>query len=589
MMSIARDHPRLWLRLGRWGSTLAIALALALCLAQVARATGQPGAVGPGFDPVAALASAADEPARQQVARDILKRFASDASLRVAPDWLLEEPAQALRLLGATAESQADAEALAAALVRGLKNGGAEEVAWNFEAMSADARPASLSILSRSVEPASCQALIAWLESASNGQRRAIAQALIAMTGREDLGVAPQAWRQWFARHQHLPALAWRATLSEGVRQRAERLASRERDLVTRLTEASRRLYAALPPAERPALLAAMLADAEPSIRLAATDLLLRELERGIAPTPEVSTALTALLEDPQAPIRQAAAVLVDRIVPEGSAARLSVALRKETDPDVAAVMLRAYRRAPDAAAIDAVLRWLEHGEPTRTGAMRAVLSLLESGFTPTPEQAARILATIDPDQPATLPPSGVMVLARLGGQPGLDAARALLFDERAELRRAAADALAVVPGSVEDLLAAAEADPALLQRAADAVARHKPWATLLRRVATLELGTPTDASAAEPLPITAGLARFMPMPERLAAAQEMARRPLAVRAILGQPQREAFVDGPAGDHAYARARSLLGLPAPEPTATGEPAEARAAEPGDPLDEQPGG
>lgn len=520
----------------------------------------------PAFDPVAALASAADEAARGQAAREVLRQFASDASLSVGRPWFAEEPAASLRLLSAAAEGQADAEALASALVRSLRISGENgDSQWSFDGMSNDARSACLSILSRSLEPASCEALVAWLEASTNGQRHAVAQSLVAMTGREDLGTSTEAWREWLTRHKHLPALAWRTMLAQGVRSRAERLAMRERDLLARLTESARRLYAALPPAERPAVLASMLADAEPSVRLLATDLLLRDLERGVMPSPEVAAALTALLEDSQAQIRQAAAVLVDRIVPEGSAARLSVALRKETEPEVAAVMLRAFRRAPDAAAIDAVLRWLEYGEPTRVGAMRAVQGLIESGFTPTPDQTERILAVANPSQSSASIPSGVAVLAHLGGERGVSIVRSLLFADRAEIRRAAADALASSPEHVDDLLAAAEADPTLLQRAADAVARHKPWAPLLRRVATLELRTATDATAQEPLPITSTLARFMPIGERLAAAQELARRPLAVRAILGQPTREMFIEGSAGDRAHVQARSLLGLSEPKP------------------------
>ncbi|UYV11380.1 MAG: hypothetical protein NCW75_08695 [Phycisphaera sp.] len=527
----------------------------------------------PASDPIAVLASAADEPARLQAAREVLKRFATDSGLSVARSWFAEEPAASLRLLDATAEEQSDAEALAGALVRTLRVDGENgDARWSFDGISSDARSACQRILSRSLEPASCEALIAWLEASTNGQRRAVAQALMAMTGREDLAASPEAWRQWFARHQHLPPLAWRTMLADGVRARAERLAERERELLARLTDSSRRLYAALPASERPAVLASMLADAEPAVRLLATDLLLRDLERGVLPSPEVAAALIALLEDPQAQIRQAAAVLVDRIVPAGSAPRLSVALRKETEPEVAAVMLRAFRRSPDAAAIDAVLRWLEHGEPTRTGAMRAVQSLVNTGFTPTPDQTERILAIANADESTAWVPSGVAVLAQLGKEQGRTTVRSLLFSDRAEIRRAAADALAALPQHVEDLLVAAEADPALLQYAADAIARHKPWAPLLRRVALLELSTPTDGTALEPLPITSALARFMPVGERLAAAQELARRPLAVRAILGQPTRKMFVEGPAGDRAFAQARSLLGLPEPKSEPTPETA-----------------
>ncbi|MEQ8315862.1 MAG: hypothetical protein RIE77_08290 [Phycisphaerales bacterium] len=547
----------------------------------------------PAFDPVAILLAAEGDDARRQVARGLLQRFTSDASLAMPDAWLLEQPAASLRLLGDVAATQEDFDAVAAGIVRAMRIGGGNNGAGirSLDVGSADARAACLTMLARSNDPAAAELLVSWLESASARDRGPIVASLVAMTGRADLGDAPDAWRQWLTRHRHLPPIAWRALLARGLRERAESLDQRERDLLRTLVETTRRLYAALPATNRPAALARMLQDAEPAIRLAATDILLRELERGVMPSSEVSTAVVALLDDPQASIRQAAAVLVDRIVPEGSAVRLSVALRQEQDPDVAAVMLRAFRRSPDATAIDAVLRWLEHGEPTRVAAMRAILSLLEAGFQPNESQRGRVLAQLDPQQSASLTPAGVQVLARLGGRPGLEIVRSLLFSARPEIRRAASEALLSSEEFVDDLLVAAEADPALLQRAADAIAMHKPWAGPLRRVATLEARSTVDASASEPLPITASLARLLSMQERLAAAQTLAGHPTAIRAVLGAPSRPAFVDGPAGDRDFARARFLLGLPEPEPEpqpeavevpqdATAEQDEPAAAPPG---------
>lgn len=539
-------------------------------------------------DPFRALAQAADEAARRVAARAALRSLA-EAAAPTAAAWLAEEPATTLRLLAGAAETQADAEALAGAVVRALRQGDNGEAQWAFEPLTPDARAAALGVLARSQEAVSCQVLVAWLEQTPSAQRGPIAAALSTMTGRDDLAASPQAWRQWLGRHQHLPPLAWRGLLAEGLRQRAERLAQRERDLVARLAEGTRRYYAALPQAERPAAMTLLLADAEPAVRLLATDLLLRDLERGLAPGPETAAALVGLLDDPQAPLRQAAAVLIDRIVPAGSAARLSVALRREVEPEVATVMLRAYRRAPDPAAVDALLRWLEHGEPTFLPAVRAILSLLETGYTPSDDQRDRVRAALEPRDPALVQPAEVLVRVRLAGQGGPQTARAWLASDRPEIRRAAAEALSAFAEGVDDVLTAAADDPAMLQRAADAVARHKPWAPYLRRIARLEMNLPPDPAAAQPLPITASLAAFVPIGERLAAAQELARSPLAVRAILGQPQREQFPPGPTGDRAYARARSLLGLPAPEPPATTqEPAGTQEPDgPQEPVD--PGG
>ncbi len=519
------------------------------------------------FDVAGALSAAEGEESRRQVARGLIQRFATDASLAVPEVWLAEEPAASLRLIGHVAANQDESEAIAAAIVRAMRvtrQGNGTSIR-SLDTISNDARTSCVSILSKSNDAAAAEVLVSWLESALPSQRASIVAALVAMTGRVDLGESPEAWSQWLTRHRHLPPIEWRALLARGLRERSQQLDQRERDLLRSLVETTRRLYAALPGDDRPTTLARMLKDAEPAIRLAATEILLRELERGVQPSSEVASAVVGLLDDSQASIRQAAAVLVDRIVPEGSAARLSVALRREQDPDVAAVMLRAFRRSPDATAIDAVLRWLEHGEPTRVAAMRALLSLLDTGFVPTEAQRSRMLAQVDPQQTASLTPASVQLIARLGGESGLDLVRSMLFEARPEIRRAAADALSSRAQFVDDLLLAAETDPQLLMRAADAVATHKPWAAPLRRVARLESRLPLNAQASDPLPITSSLARVLPMSERLAAAQMLSGHPIAIRAILGTPAREQFADGAAGDRDFARVKFLLDLPEPKP------------------------
>lgn len=559
-----------WWFLIRLGTLLVVITTLAVVAPRPALATVQnepeteTGTSRP-VDPMLVFSLAGDDPSRREAGRAVLRLLTEPSPPPAPAAWLSEDPAASLRFLVGMAESQAEIEALAGALIRALRTGENGEARWVFESLTADARSATLGVLARSQEAAACQVLVAWLEAAPAAQRQPIAASLHAMTGRDDLAASPQAWRQWLGRHQHLPPLAWRGLLAEGLHRRAERLALRERDLVARLVESTRRFYTSLAPADRSGAMASLLADTEPAVRLLATDLLLRDLERGISPGPEATVALSNLLNDPLPSIRQASALLIDRIVPEGSAARLSVALRRETEPEVATVMLRAYRRAPDPAAIDALLRWLEHGEPTSAPAMRALLALLETGYTPSDDQRDRVLAAILPHDASTILPSAVHVLARLGGMEGQMIVRELLDTSRAEVRRAAADAVLVFPDAVEDLLAAAEQDSSLLQRAADAVARHRPWALYLRQIAKLEMAQPADAASDQALPITASLATFLPVGERLAAAQALARIPLAVRAILGQPQREQYPAGPQGDRAFARALSLLGLPTPAP------------------------
>ncbi|NRA58403.1 MAG: hypothetical protein HRU13_09860 [Phycisphaerales bacterium] len=513
------------------------------------------------IDPVAALASAADVPARRQVASAFVRSLIENSDATLPRDWLVEQPAQALRLMLETADSQQQIEGLAAALRRTLRDQSAGAAgALEVGGVSADARLASLDLLARSLEPASCELLVDWLAVAPPRERGSVSQALVRMTGRDDLGASEVDWREWLNSHRHLPPLAWRALLLDGVRDRAVALERRQRDLLLRLGESARRMHSALAVEQRSAYLVSLLTDAEPLLRSVGTDLVLRELERGVSPSPEVAAAVVGLLDDASPSLRQAAALLVDRIVPEGSSARLTMALRRETEPEVAAVMLRAFRRSPDSAAIDAVLRWREFGSPTAEDTLRAIVSLLDAGFEPTPAQRDRILATIDIEAPSMLSAAAVPVLDRLAGDEGRSAVVDLLRSDRGNLRRAAARVLEPYPWAVETLVGASESDTALLQRAADAIARHGPSAARLGRIALLESRVP-PAPGAESLPITRTLARFTALGDRLAAAQELSGQSELVRAILGDPERDDFEPGPVGDAAYARSRALRGLP----------------------------
>ncbi|MEQ8845727.1 MAG: hypothetical protein RIB58_12820 [Phycisphaerales bacterium] len=535
------------------------------------------GAADP-YDPIAALAAAGDEAARRQVARDFLRRISADASLALPRPWL--ESGSVLALMLESAEGRDEVESLVLAVLRALRppNGDGQPT-WDLRGLNAESRVRIVEVVSRSHTPAAVEALVEWMDQAEPSARGVIAQGLVTMTGREDLGQSASNWRAWLGRNRHLTPLAWRTMLVEGQRQRAERLAQRERELVARLTDATRRLYAASPAEQRPAVLASLLGDAEPALRTMGIEFVLRELERGVTPDPQVGAAVVSLLEDVRPSIRQSAAVLVDRIVPDGSAARLTVALRRETEPEVAAVMLRAFRRAPDASAIDAVLGWMEFGPPTSADALRAVAALLAGGFEPIDAQRGRILAHLDALDASTMPIAAVGVVLRLDEDRGAARVRAWLKAERVDLRRAAADALAAHPWAVEDLLEAARTDSVVLRHAADAVARHGPTAAGLGRIAQAELAQVGPDNPADALPETATLASFTPWAERIAAAHELRSEPLAVRAIVGDVERDAFDDGPAGERLYAAARRLLGLPtqpAPVEGSAGESAIADA-------------
>ncbi len=384
--------------------------------------------------------------------------------------------------------------------------------------------------------------------------RDAAFAALMRLTGRTEFGKDPEAWRTWFADVEWRSEAEWLRILNEGLAQGLDR-AARERDRwITRTVEAERKAYVeGTQPAARAALLASFLRDDLAPLRRLGVDLLNRELANARAIDESVSLAALGLLRDPHPDLRQAGAELASILNPPGAAAALTSALLTENDPGVAAALLRSAAASPAASVRPVVMRWLSTPGPAQRPAMDAAAALIDRSLVDPDEVRPALLAALRAIDPAELPGSGLRMLSSLGTDEDRLAVATQLTAPTPARRMQAAEALAIHPDYLPQLIAAAADDPALYQVACRAIAAHN--ATINGYLAALPLPAVNDNARREGL---LAIVERMDRRDLLTAArrtENLALREMVLSRLTSVPLR------PPAD--------ATGIVGPEPTVIG--------------------
>ena len=208
--------------------------------------------------------------------------------------------------------------------------------------------------------------------------RAAAFASLIEMTGRDDLGSDPAAWREWLDRAAGLNEARWKDMLAEGIWRGAHRLAGERAGLVERMQDGYRRLYLTLPTNpgdERTKLTVQLLQSPLPELRGLAVEILNRELAAGNAVNSAVTDAAVALPPAPEPGLRAAAGRLLVQLGPADPGPLFARALDAESDPDVATSLLAGIARWPTSQAKEPVFRWLDRDPAPLRGAADAALA----------------------------------------------------------------------------------------------------------------------------------------------------------------------------------------------------------------------
>jgi hypothetical protein len=342
--------------------------------------------------------------------------------------------------------------------------------------------------------PDAAQVLIGLLSlQQSETIRAAAGQALISMSGRDDLGADRLAWQRWFNENRDLDEVEWKDMLARGVWKRHQMLAADREELHIRVSDGYRRLYLALPNegAERPRLLVQMLSDRTATLRDLGLDILWREISAGKTIDSTVVDAAMQLLLAPDPQIRARAAVLVTQFAPPDVAAQVSAALERETSAEAAASLLIAVSRWPTATAIEPALRWLEQSPTEFPAAIDALQSMHARGLLTNPDYLRRAATALRSIPTSSLTPNACRLLAVIGNEDDRRRIAELLAGPSSSARSAAADALAVHPEFLEPILAAAMYDSALFNTAVRAVMQSRPTAAGFAAIKALPARTP--------------------------------------------------------------------------------------------------
>jgi len=313
-------------------------------------------------------------------------------------------------------------------------------------------------------------------------------RAMARLSGRDDLGEDPAAWRRWLEGLEEVSESQWRMDLIAAMARRADRLEKERVAAMERLVSYLRRLHLATRPEDRPALLAALLLDDVGAVVDLGFELVARELSATGRLDGPVGDASLRLLSSEDPHVRANAAVLVRQLAPEGAGAAVAVALAEETNPVAAADMLLAAARGPTRAVVTPAMTWLASGTTARAAAMEACWWLFRSGELEW-EETQRVLTVVRDLPREELTGASVWLLGMAGGDADLMGLTPLLEAGAAPARQAAGEVLAMYPEFQGPLLRAAGDHPDLFEAAARGALLHHATAKGLREVLALPTG----------------------------------------------------------------------------------------------------
>lgn len=310
-------------------------------------------------------------------------------------------------------------------------------------------------------------------------------RALIRLSGKDEFGGDLNRWSLWLGQVQWVSDAEWRRELAESLAARNDKL-TRERDrAIERLLAELRHGYLAVQSSpDRSTMLADLLKDPQTEVRTLGLELATQELANARRLEPVVGMAAGRLLSDSSANVRRDAAALVAILAPADESARVLEALRGESDPEVAALLLRAAARWPDPALVPLALPWLESDSVSIPSACEVIDAVRSTWPQAVWQAAPRILAVLREVMPRSsseltgevdqIPAAAARLLFVLGDDSDREHLTSHLAGEDPAARLAIASALATLPEAVDVVVAAAQTDPRLFAQAAQSVIEHR-------------------------------------------------------------------------------------------------------------------
>ena len=191
-------------------------------------------------------------------------------------------------------------------------------------------RLAIIDALGRILDKEAIDVLVFLLGDSDENICNGACDALTKLTNIRAFGRDPARWRKWWQDNKNKRRTDWLADLAESLARTNFQLERDNASLRSRLAAAMNDLYDATPPAARDALLARMVDDVLPEVRLAGVRLTRRRMGDSAALPDALRNQLVARLADSADPIRAEAALLVAEIGPDDAAKLLADRLQSE-------------------------------------------------------------------------------------------------------------------------------------------------------------------------------------------------------------------------------------------------------------------
>jgi len=256
-------------------------------------------------------------------------------------------------------------------------------------------RVAAVSTLARIPDKRSVDTLISLLDDDTEAIRTAAAAALKKLTGISTFGADARRWRLWWQENKDKSRQQWLADLANSLARQNAALDEQLAKLRARLRGVIGEWHGATPPANRPALVLALLKDALPEVRLIALELATERVAAGEALAEGTVGEVHALLGDDRPAIRAAAAVLAGSVNGPEAIDVLMMRWESESVASVRTALIEALGKVRSPEATDLLLLAIaEEPETTVIAAAQAIARLAER--TPLPEgQMARAVTVI--------------------------------------------------------------------------------------------------------------------------------------------------------------------------------------------------
>ena len=423
-----------------------------------------------------------DDPALQRLANELVDHARSDPA---ATDQLKQalKPTLPARARKAVLTALGAKPSIAVKFI--------DAIALNLDPADESTSQAALNALASMQDRTACGAVMdqcinRW-DELTDPLRQASIRTLIFQTGRDDLEPTPKAWQDWWSAARFLTEPEWRRQVAVHQARRASALEAALEATDAQLVELQREVHRLTPDEQRPALLAQLLRSQHKGIRELGLQLTNRRILNARPIDDAIIAALLDSLNDSDPTLRAAAAGILTTVAPPSSVDSILDALEKESDPLVAAALLRAASKSPTPRLEAISMQWLKNVGPTGDAAVEALLALQDSGHQLNSLTNTRIRTQLVRQLP-TLSPAAMRLLVRLGEARRI---RPLLDNPEGDIAGAAATALVLDSESVDVLVHAAQTQPTFAAQAIESLARHRSNAAGL--ALALQIANPDD------------------------------------------------------------------------------------------------